>query len=1226
MGALPLTGRLGLRSEKIGSATDLAICIGALPDVAANIGMWGGATVGAEKLSFRVGGVNGPVMTRSGTDVNLSIPATTASTSSTTGALVVGGGLGVAGAGFFGGEVSATNAYRFGTQTVLVGNYAAGAGTNPIAIGSGTDATTAPSVAGNYGIAIGSGSVTGARAGGHNSIAIGGSNAGNGASASGADSIAIGRSATAAFANSIAIGLSAIATKANQIRLGDTTNHTEISIPTTTASTSSTTGALVVGGGLGIAGAGFFGGEVSATSAYRFASQVAVVGNNAAASGTNDVVIGSGSDVTKAPASTGVYGIAIGSGSVTGARAGSESVAIGGNNAGNGARAGGTQGVAIGAGASAVNNRSVCIGFNASSMRNNTVVIGCGANVTSGDNNVVIGSNETGTPPTSGGPSAMAIGPGQGPTLAGPNASGLRSIAFGVKTTAAHQDSVAIGTGAATTKASQIVLGSTTYHTEVSIPATTVSTNNITGALVVVGGIGLAGAINAGAASSINANAAALIAGPTGTLLHAAQADTGVSRVLADAFANYGIFTGRRANGTAASPTALLSGDEITHLSAWGRYDGSNYSASYRAAISLWAAENWSSTAQGTRISFYTTAVTTTTTAEKVRIWSDGGVQIGGTFTASPGAGALHVTGKLTVDGLIDPTGLALTPVAANPGGALATTTIWSNSTDSNKLYYGASAIGGSGGLGDVVGPSSAVDGGVALFDGTTGKLIKDGGALGTAAFAATGDFATAAQGGLADTAVQPGDLATVATSGAYSDLSGTPTLGTAAAEDVGYFATAAQGGLADTATQPGDLATVATSGSYSDLSGTPTLGTAAAENVGYFATAAQGGLADTAVQPGDLATVATTGAYSDLSGTPTLGTAAAEDVGYFATAAQGGLADTAVQPGDLAAVATSGSYADLSNTPTLGTAAAEDVGYFATAAQGGLADTAVQPGDLATVATSGAYSDLSGTPTLGTAAAEDVGAFATAAQGGLADTAVQPGDLATVATSGDYMDLSNIPSSFTPADHASTHLGGGSDALLPADSAGFLQNDGAGNLSWGAGGSGGGDQTRALNVAAADIGYTSGAVLEAFVSAGTPPSGAVVQRIMTVAFDSDADRFASWDIGSFYPNYSGQTLTLTIEWMTDATTGDCTWKAAFAAFNSGDALTNKVTAAMRSTTTSAPGTAKTVVTTTITFTQVQADAVAAGDSVVLLLGRDTVAGTPLSGKAKVTKLSLSWS
>lgn len=35
----------------------------------------------------------------------------------------------------------------------------------------------------------------------------------------------------------------------------------------------------------------------------------------------------------------------------------------------------------------------------------------------------------------------------------------------------------------------------------------------------------------------------------------------------------------------------------------------------------------------------------------------------------------------------------------------------------------------GGGGSGDVVGPGSATDGALALFDGTTGKLVKDGGA-----------------------------------------------------------------------------------------------------------------------------------------------------------------------------------------------------------------------------------------------------------------------------------------------------------------------------------------------------------------------------------------------------------------------------------------------------------------------------------------------------------------
>ena len=182
---------------------------------------------------------------------------------------------------------------------------------------------------------------------------------------------------------------------------------------------------------------------------------------------------------------------------------------------------------------------------------------------------------------------------------------------------------------------------------------------------------------------------------------------------------------------------------------------------------------------------------------------------------------------------------------------------------------------------------------------------------------------ATSAQGTLADSAVQPGDLGSVATSNDYGDLDNKPT-----------------------------LSTVATSNSYDDLDDLPTLGTAAAAATGDFATAAQGTLADSATQPGDLATVATTGDYADLINKPTLGTAAAAATGDFATAAQGTLADSATQPGDLATVATSGDYDDLSNLPTLGTAAAQASTAFATAAQGALADSALQSETIEVVLT----------------------------------------------------------------------------------------------------------------------------------------------------------------------------------------------------------------------------------------------------------------------------------
>ena len=98
---------------------------------------------------------------------------------------------------------------------------------------------------------------------------------------------------------------------------------------------------------------------------------------------------------------------------------------------------------------------------------------------------------------------------------------------------------------------------------------------------------------------------------------------------------------------------------------------------------------------------------------------------------------------------------------------------------------------------------------------------------------------ATTAQGALADSATQPGDLETVATSGSYNDLLNLPTLFSGAYADLTGLPTLF-------------------SGAYADLTGKPTLGTAAATASTDYATAAQGALADTALQSEtiDLATL----------------------------------------------------------------------------------------------------------------------------------------------------------------------------------------------------------------------------------------------------------------------------------------------------------------------------------------------------------------------------------
>ena len=170
---------------------------------------------------------------------------------------------------------------------------------------------------------------------------------------------------------------------------------------------------------------------------------------------------------------------------------------------------------------------------------------------------------------------------------------------------------------------------------------------------------------------------------------------------------------------------------------------------------------------------------------------------------------------------------------------------------------------------------------------------------LGTAATTDATAYATAAQGALAASATQPGDLETVATTGAYADLSGLPTLGTAAATAATAYATAAQGALADSATQPGDLGAVATSNDYDDLTNLPTL--------------FSGAYADLTGKP-----TLFSGAYADLTGKPTLGTAAATASTDYATAAQGTKADTALQSETIdlttlkATVAASTDFADF--------------------------------------------------------------------------------------------------------------------------------------------------------------------------------------------------------------------------------------------------------------------------------------------------------------------------
>lgn len=164
---------------------------------------------------------------------------------------------------------------------------------------------------------------------------------------------------------------------------------------------------------------------------------------------------------------------------------------------------------------------------------------------------------------------------------------------------------------------------------------------------------------------------------------------------------------------------------------------------------------------------------------------------------------------------------------------------------------------------------------------------------------------ATAEQGSKADSAVQPGALHAVATSGAYSDLAGTPSIPSA----------------------PGDIGAVADDDSRLTNSRTPTA---------HKSTHATGGT--DALTPADIgaATSGHTHAAPDLSGyVPTSRTVNGKPLS----------ANITLSAADVGASTFSGAYGDLSGRPTLGTAAATASTDYATAAQGAKADAAIPSG-----------------------------------------------------------------------------------------------------------------------------------------------------------------------------------------------------------------------------------------------------------------------------------------
>lgn len=264
-------------------------------------------------------------------------------------------------------------------------------------------------------------------------------------------------------------------------------------------------------------------------------------------------------------------------------------------------------------------------------------------------------------------------------------------------------------------------------------------------------------------------------------------------------------------------------------------------------------------------------------------------------------------------------------------------------------------------------------------------------------------------------TAVQAADLATVATSGSYNDLSNKPSIPAAQVNSDWNAAS----GVSQILNKP-TLATVATSGSYADLSNKPTIPTVA-QSYNALSTDAMSGtaVAEAISGTGQVPSVTSTDNGKVLKATYEGG------VGSFGwDAAPSGVPSTTSSDNGkvLGVTDTSGTLGWVAQTPA-------QVNSDWNAASG--AAQILNKPTLATVATSGSYNDLSNKPSIPAAQiqsdwnqtndqavdfiknkptipAAQVNADWTASSG--VSQILNKPTLATVATSGSYNDLSNKP------------------------------------------------------------------------------------------------------------------------------------------------------------------------------------------------------------------------
>lgn len=157
----------------------------------------------------------------------------------------------------------------------------------------------------------------------------------------------------------------------------------------------------------------------------------------------------------------------------------------------------------------------------------------------------------------------------------------------------------------------------------------------------------------------VNTNAGAAPTPLAGYGLQVVGTDATVGRVEIDSFGAIGAYTIRRANGTGAAPTAIVSGDQIGGFNFYSYYvtGGPGYAGPI-GSIQGYATQNQTSTNNGSKVVIATTPNNSTTLTTALTIDQDQSLTTAGVATIAP---ATRTTGSATYFAVTAPADTTLT-------------------------------------------------------------------------------------------------------------------------------------------------------------------------------------------------------------------------------------------------------------------------------------------------------------------------------------------------------------------------------------------------------------------------------------------------------------------------------------------------------------------------------------------------------------------------------------